>query len=212
MHVLLKFSRIFATAGSLPISHVWCTNWNSFFYLTYVVVMFLPERFVIKCDDDVIPEDMTGIERYVKIAVNRDVIIGLGGVVLDGPWCDIHTDFMPTGDVVDHVSWLVLFQTQAGKVMNRFQWYTKVHGEDVTFSISNAMECGTKNIVVEFHSLLFEDPENSQLQDSEVRGAWPIAHSDPYVSSYCHVLKGGYRPVLWRNFTVPGSFDMRLPH
>jgi hypothetical protein len=212
MHILLNFTRILATAGSIPISHVWCTNWNSFFFLTYVVVMFLPERFVIKIDDDQAPIDMTGIKRYIAIATNRDVIIGRDGVALGNRLCYIRPKLIPGRGVVDHVSWLVLFQTQAGKVMNRFQWYTLVHGEDVALSVANAMECGTENIIVQFNCTDYVDEKTSQLQDAEIRRNWPRARSDPYIASYCYILRGRYRPVLWTNFTVARSFDLRLPH
>jgi hypothetical protein len=35
MHVLLDFSRIMIAAKSLPVFHIWCANWNSFFVLPH---------------------------------------------------------------------------------------------------------------------------------------------------------------------------------
>jgi hypothetical protein len=44
-------------------------------------MMFVRERFIIKINDDVMPVDWIAIENYVRIAMNEEVIVGLGGPV-----------------------------------------------------------------------------------------------------------------------------------
>jgi hypothetical protein len=212
MHVLLNFSAIRAAARGTPVCHVWCTNWNSFFYLTYVLVMFLPERFVVKIDDDNIPIDRTGIRRFVKAAVPRNSIVGRGGAAIGKRWCRLRPKVAPPTEEVDHVSWVVLFDPRAAKVMNRFRWQTKITAEDVALSLGNALECGTKSLRIPFKVQLFQADGKTQAGDREIMSNWPKNHVDPFASAYCHIVFAGYRPVRWINFSIPVTVNLRLPH
>jgi hypothetical protein len=42
MKPIIDFKAIRRVAR-VPVHHVWASNWNTFFYLTYVVMVFMPE-------------------------------------------------------------------------------------------------------------------------------------------------------------------------
>lgn len=73
---VLNWSRILQ-ASTVPIVHFWCTNWNSYFFLTYVVMMFVPELYTFKFDDDHIPVDRQSLLEYAdQMKLNRNLIVG----------------------------------------------------------------------------------------------------------------------------------------
>jgi hypothetical protein len=212
MHVLLNFSRIMMAIKSLPVFHIWCTNWNSFFFLSYSLMMFVPERFVRTIDDNNIPIDPIGIETFVRTAINKNVIVGRSGFTLSFGLCGIHPKVAPANGRRDHVAWVVLFNPQACKIMNRFRWYSLLHAEDVAISAANAMECGTPSMILPFtvrdsgrdryrHRL---DSGFQRVAGRSLRSLFPL--------SYCHAVKGWYRQVLWTNFTMRTTLDIRFPH
>jgi hypothetical protein len=53
-------------ATRVPLHHVWATNWNMSLYLTYVVMMFMPEPYSLKIDDDQVPAGNYFIVRSSK--------------------------------------------------------------------------------------------------------------------------------------------------
>jgi hypothetical protein len=215
MHVLLDFRVILEAARQCPVVHVWCTNWNSFFFLTYVLMMFVPERFVMKMDDDILPLDGSSFTDYVRTATADDVIVGLGGPNkrLATPICGIEAKIAELGNRTDHVALVVLFNTQACKIMNRFQWYTILHAEDVAICYANAMECGTRSVAIPFpHRANHRDPMRHDLDPDFIKTAAGQNPSSLYLASVCHNIRGGYRPVLWTNFTITNPIDIRLPY
>jgi hypothetical protein len=212
MHVLLNFSTIMMAAKSLPVFHVWCTNWNSFFFLTYSLMMFVPERFVIKIDDDNIPIDPNGIATFVRTAMNKNVIVGRNGLTLSVGLCGIHPKVAAANGRLDHVAWVVLFNAQACKIMNRFRWYSLLHAEDVAISVANAMECGTSSVIMPFAVHDYGGDRNSHKLDGGFRRVAGRSLGSFFLLSYCHIIQAGYRPVLWTNFTMNKRLDIRLPH
>jgi hypothetical protein len=177
--------------------------------------MFVPERFVIKIDDDVMPFDRLGIANYVHTAMNEDVIVGLGGpmTTLTTPICGINARVSPFAYRPDHVRLVVLFDTQACKIMNRFRWYTLLHAEDVALSVGNRMECGTRSVLKSFAVREYQRDSHSHALDPAFRRAAGNENvMSLYRRSYCHNIRGGYQPVLWSNFTNSMPIDLRLPY
>jgi hypothetical protein len=212
MHVLLNFTSIYAATGNMSVLHVWCTNWNSFFFLTYVLVRFVPERFVIKVDDDNIPIDRTGFANYLNVAIREDTIIGRLGWVIDSSWCGVSPRIGPSSNYSDHVAALVLFDSRACKIMHRFRWHTYLSAEDVAIGVSNALECGTTSRVIPFEIGDYGYDGRNHGADPEISRELAKQSDWAFMLQYCHAIFGGFRPNRWRDFQVPTPIDIRLPH
>jgi hypothetical protein len=50
----------------VPVRQVWATNWNTFLYLTYVMMVFIPEPSSLKTDDDQVPAGNCLIARSLR--------------------------------------------------------------------------------------------------------------------------------------------------
>jgi hypothetical protein len=210
MHVLLDFKGILNVA-SIPIRHVWFTNWNSFFFVTYVLMSFVPERFVLKIDDDQIPTDKSSLARFVNAAVRGDVFVGAGGAAIAHPFCGIRPQIARHFSGLSHLAWVVLFDAQAGKVLHRFGTYSFVGGEDISLSVTNAMECGTRMVEVRFPVLSYMGDGKGQRTDPEIAEGHQHFPGSLFELTYCHYIMAGYRPVTWRNFTISTLTDIRWP-
>jgi hypothetical protein len=218
MHLILNFTRIL-NSTTLPIVHVWCTNWNSFFYLTYFLGMFVPERFVLKIDDDHIPSEKGGLARFCRKASPGGAIVGRGRQTLNRELCGIRPAFAADERPgygqpwrTDHVAGVVLFEAAAAKIVNRFRPFSLLGAEDAAISLANAVECGTEAWLVEFAVMTFQKDGNSHRNDGEIREGYAKLRGNLLDSVYCHFIGAGYRPVRWVNFSVSEKTDIRWPH
>jgi hypothetical protein len=175
-------------------------------------MMFVPERFVLKIDDDNIPTNSMALETFVRAMDRSNVIIGRTGATLTAPLCDLRPVIADPVVRWDHVSWIVLFDAQAGKVMNRFRRFSLLGAEDMALSVTNAMECGTRSLEVEFPALCLGDDGNSHRSDPEISLGYSKLNGKLFDLSYCYFISAGYRPLLWRNFSIPVIQNIRLPH
>jgi hypothetical protein len=174
--------------------------------------MFVPERFVIKVDDDNIPIDRTGFANYLNVAIRENAIVGRGGAELDNPWCGVIPRIGPSSGHSDHVSRLVLFDSRACKILHRFRWHTYLGAEDIAIGVSNAFECGTKSIIVPFEVHDYAEDGHTQVADPEIRHEVAKEPAWIFMLQYCHAILGGFRPARWYDFQVPKPVDIRLPH
>jgi hypothetical protein len=209
MHVLLNFTRIFSVA-SVPVIHVWLTNWNSFFFESYVLMGFVPERFVLKIDDDHIPTDKVSLARFVDAAVRENVMVAPGGLTIDRPLCSLEPQIVGAR-TIDHLAWVVLFDAQAGKILHRFRPYNIVGAEDISVSVTNAMECDTLMISQPFGVNVLHDDGYGHRKDSEIEVEYSKIKGILLELSYCHYIMAGYRPVTWKNFSIKNPIDIRWP-
>jgi hypothetical protein len=212
MHVLLNFSAMHKVSRSVPIFHVWCTNWNSFFFLTYVLMSFVPERFVLKIDDDLIPTDWTSLATFLRTAERPNVIVGQGRTTLNRRICKLKPVIIRDTGVPDHVAFVVLFDARAGKVLARFRPLSLLGGEDISISVVNAMECGTANVQVKFPVRTFQRDGNTHRRDKQISAGYEKLGGTLFDPMYCYFIEAGYRPILWRNFSVGKPRDIRLPY
>jgi hypothetical protein len=210
MHLLLNFTAIFG-ATDIPVTHVWFTNWNSLFFVTYVLMMFVPERFVLKIDDDDIPTNSASLASFVDAAVRADVIVGQGRSTLCRPLCGIKPQFARDAGVPDHVAFVVLYDTQAGKVLHRFRPFSLLGSEDIALSLTNAMECGTANVQLKFPVRRFQRDGNSHRNDQEIKEGYAKLKGNLFDMTYCYFIMAGYRPVIWRNFSIGTPTNIRWP-
>jgi hypothetical protein len=212
MFVLLNFTAIAAAAGSVPVFHVWCTNWNPFFFLTYVLVMFAPERFVVKVDDDHILIDRNGFANYIGVATRHNAIVGLGAWEIGSPECGLRVAVGPPSGHADHVAALVLFAPIAARIVHRFRWATYVGSEDIALGTANSLECQTKSMQVKFEVKDIGGDGMSSQFDQEIIQELKKYQVWVFVLQYCHAIFGGFRPARWRPFHLPKPIDIRLPH
>jgi hypothetical protein len=204
MHRLLDFTRIFSVA-SVPVIHIWLTNWNSFFFESYVFMSFLPERFVLKIDDH-IPTDHVSLASNVDTAVRENAVVGRGSATIDPPLCSLDPQIVRGGKAVDHVS----FEAQACKILHRFRTYNIVGGEDIGISVTNTMECDTQSLQQPFAIQEFNHA-NRQRIDPEIHKEYEKIDGTLFELTYCHYITGGYRPVTWHNFSINNPINIWWP-
>jgi hypothetical protein len=210
MHVLLNFTRIFSVA-SVPVAHLWFTNWNSFFYIFYVLIMFVPERFTLKIDDDLIPTDTVSLATFVNAALQQDVIVGSGGAYMNRPACGFNPQIIDNVQGFDHSAFVILYDTYAGKVLHRFSTYSPLGGDDIALSLTNAMECGTQRVGRDFVHNEFHFDGMTHRNDPEIQAGYAKFTEELYDLTYCHFIRAGFRPIAWRNFSHGQTTDIRWP-
>jgi hypothetical protein len=150
MKRLFDFAQL-TQASKVPVLHVWATNWNTFFYLTYMVMMFLPEPYSFKLDDDEVCDDQRSIEVYLRaLEDNPNMFIGPAKFQAEQPYCGVRIVEFSKTKYCNHVAKIVLYQSQAGKVLHRFRPYAYIGGEDIAISVTNSMECGTRSLSCPF--------------------------------------------------------------
>ena len=131
------------------VKHVWTTNWDSPFFLRFLVPLLMTAQYIHNIDDDIIFGNTTMQTLNNIVDQNRGVVGVNGRVVLD-------TDFLwgnftqrnPYRGKVGEPDGDFLCNTYAGglesvKVFWRYRPYTENNGEDIHYSLSNTMECGS---------------------------------------------------------------------
>jgi hypothetical protein len=195
----------------VPLHHVWLTNWNSYFFMTYIPMGFLHEPYTLKMDDDQIPTDTRAIEKYVtimKTLPNR--IIGAGGGDHSGDGCGLAENHGP----YNHVAAFVMFHSDAAKILHRFRYDELFSAEDISLSLTNLMECGTSSLLVSVRldDLIPQlahgnDPEFMRLHSREYRYSGRRVAD----STYCHYLRGNYHLEQWSSQNDTRGVDIRWP-
>jgi hypothetical protein len=101
----------------------------------------------------------------------------------------------------DHVANIVLYQSHAGKVLHRLRPYAYIGGEDTAINATNSMDAGQEvcsgpslvSNMIQMDTHVF-DPEIAGIVTQLSKGkTYP-----PLIQFYCHYIKGGYRPVMWK--------------
>ena len=131
------------------VKHVWTTNWDSPFFLRFLVPLLMTAQYIHNIDDDII-FGKTTMQTLNNIVDQNKGVVGVNGrVVLESDY--VRGNFkqsnpnrmgvgVPDGDF--------LCNTYAGglesvKVFWRYRPYTENNGEDIHYSLSNTMECGS---------------------------------------------------------------------
>ena len=89
-----------------PIYHIWMLNWNSFFFLNHRLASLMPCDFILKYDDDQWPADNFLQEKLIRLAKNKNVIIGNKGFSVPSSFCGYYSKKLLKIDnnIVDHAS------------------------------------------------------------------------------------------------------------
>jgi hypothetical protein len=180
--------------------------------MTYVPMGFLHESYTLKIDDDTLPTDDGSIQSFVTLMRERpNLIVGSGGACHTGKKCGLPFRQLRLSDEIDHVSWFVIFHSDAAKILHRFRYFALFGAEDIALSLTNSIECGTSSLVARINRSITRDGL-SQMNDPDItklhsRGPnWTI-----YEATYCHYIRGGYRPVHWINQADNPRDDIRWP-
>lgn len=216
MHTIFDFNFL-ANISTVPIWHFWATNWNTYFFLTYVVMMFIEQKYALKMDDDSFPNSVTSFEQLLKhVRARKNTIVGiLGYTAPEGETfnCDIKGREFQRPMANDHVAQVVMMPAAAGKILHRFRAYTYLGGEDIAVSVTNSMECGTKSYweqvpFWDHHS----DGNTSQANDEVSREVDKLNVGWIFLPIYCHYIRAGYNPQCWKSAQRPHKTDIRYPH
>jgi hypothetical protein len=215
-HRVFDFSK-FTEFNFSALHHVWLTNWNSFFYMTYVAMSFMRESYVLKIDDDMFASRRDAFATYLNAAkMQPSSIIGLNGGSVGLERCGFEIEKVVGKTAPDHVANFVLFPAGAGKVMQRFRRFVIFGSEDIAISLTNNMECGTLSWALRIGMDMVFDKLN-QRRDGSIRKLYHdmVGREDStlmYGLSYCYYVCGGYKPRKWVRHTGPNcSRDIRLP-
>jgi hypothetical protein len=194
----------------VPIQHVWLTNWNSFFFMTYLPMAFLPYDYVLKVDDDFFPRHSRAIEDWLNLTDRHpNSLIGTGPGYAP-PACG-NISFQTSHRQPDHVAWVVLYPTSSGKMLHRFRYFTLAGGEDIGIALTSSIECGF--ISRQSGGWVMVSDNLGQAKDAEIHAMVAAARNGRgiYISIYCHYIAGGYRSPNWRKIPDIPYVDIRWP-
>jgi hypothetical protein len=189
-------------ASKVPLLHVWATNWNTFFYLTCMVMMFLPEPYSFKLGDDQVCDNPNDPKNYVRaIEENPNPFIRLVDLKVKTAYCDVNLLEFGATNYNDHMAKIVLYQSHAGKVLHRFRPYAYIGAEDIAISATNSMDAGQE--VCSGPSLVSNMRQmDTHVFDREIAGiVAQLSKGKTYpllIQFYCHYIKRGYRPMMWK--------------
>lgn len=220
-HVKFDFNKI-DKYSQIPVRHVWCTNWNSYFFLTYSVMMFINEQYFIKVDDDYFVNVTNGAKRlYDHIIKNPNTMVSTHGLRNYVGYkfncsCKVLSKKKSVSKRGDYFSLIVMMYSSSGKIMHRFSLYTYLYAEDVAISLTNAMECGTQSISISKIKSVHVGSKDglSHSKDEEFKNVQNAKQL--FRNTSCYYILNGYRPITWKSFSCNiknNDFrDIRYPH
>jgi hypothetical protein len=156
-----------------------------------MVLMFLPEPYSFKPDEDQICDGPNKAEAHVPVLENNsNSIARLGNFQVKQSPCRVSLLEFRETKYSDHVSKIVLYQSQAGKTLHRFTPYAYIGGDDIAMSVTNVMECRTRNLRWPFTCKPHDRDGNSHVSDPEIAGIdakLTKGKTDPLIIQfYCH--------------------------
>ena len=137
----------FWTESREKVKHVWTTNWDSPFFLRFLVPLLMTTQYIHNIDDDIIFGNTTMQTLNGIVDQNRGVVGVKGRVVRDADFLSGNfTQRNPYQREVGEPDGDFLCNTYAGglesvKVFWRYRPYTENNGEDIHYSLSNTLEC-----------------------------------------------------------------------
>lgn len=207
-----------STIVQQPIYHIWLYNWNSLFFLSNYASSLFNVDFVYRYDDDMYSTEHGLHNRILKMANNKDVIIGDRFGFMNLPICD----FNPQPKMIpchgnDHVATPTMFRPFHAKLDGRNNPHTYVGGEDIGMSISSNMFCGTGIRHVPMNVIAKHSDGKNHQGDSQIQHQYKIEKHEGrnlYFDVYCHYIIGGYMPKCWTDYSGPGNRleNITFPH
>lgn len=222
MHVTFDFIDV-CKLTNIKVNHFWCTNWNSFFYLTYAAMMFIEEKYFIKTDDDYFVNETNAAKRlYNHITRNPNTMVsthGLRNYVGSNNntcGCTIYKKRKLIPKKADYFSLIVMMYSTSGKILHRFKIHSYRYAEDVSIGLTNALECDVKSVSIKkIKSVHFGSRDNlTHMKDVEFLS---INKSKIlFKETSCHYILHGYNPITWTSFSCGNNIrnlnEIRYPH
>lgn len=204
----------------IPIKHMWCTNWNSYFYLTYCVMMFIEDLYYMKIDDDFFFETSDSAENMCKYeSQHPNTMIGVGNTFNHINYCECkpYKRKYVEEPFVDYISWLVLMYSSAGKILHRFAVVDYIGAEDVAVGLANNIECNTKSASikgVKGENVGIRDGM-THTRDEEIKNNYRLV-PNIWEKTVCHFIIYGYNPIAFESYQCANGHknieEIRHPH
>ena len=191
-----------------PIYHIWMQNWNSFFFLNLRLSSILPCDFILKYDDDQWPADKMLQEKLLKIAKNKNIIIGNEGYSIKNSYCGYspNSSTIIDNNVVDHSAVPLLMRPLYIKLDARNKIYRLYGGEDISLSINSYKLCNVTSTKIRMKLMEKQGDGNNQRADKEIISAFKIENKtnfNLFQNIYCYLIRSGYVPRRWAKFRIP---------
>ena len=188
--------------------HIWMQNWNSFFFLPHRFSSVLPCDFVLKYDDDQWPIDNTIQQRLIRTAKDKNIIIGKRGYLFNRSYCGYlpkkYNKIKP--GIVDHAAVPLFIRPGYFKLDARNSIYRLYHGEDVSLSINSWKLCNVTSKKLKMKLMEKQRDGNNRDAEKQIISAIKsekITNFNPFLKSYCFLIRSGYIPKLWAGFQIP---------
>jgi hypothetical protein len=188
--------------------HIWMQNWNSFFFLPHRFSSVLPCDFVLKYDDDQWPIDNTIQQRLLRIAKDKNIIIGRRGYLFNKSYCGYSPKkyIKIRQDIVDHAAVPLFIRPGYLKLDARNSIYRLYHAEDVSLSLNSWKLCKVISKKLKMKLMEKQKDGNNRKADKQIISAIKsekITNFNPFLKSYCFLIRSGYKPKLWAEFQIP---------
>ncbi|KAK8790062.1 hypothetical protein WA158_006842 [Blastocystis sp. Blastoise] len=173
---------------SIPIFHIWCTNWNSIYFGRYLTSILYETSINIMLDDDFFFNDPNTFQDVISQSIQSNDIYGLASYRLH----DYYTPFFVKEETnmtkrVDHIGVLTVFHGYHVKNMFKFPILTYRYSEDMYLSLSNNIICGSLSYKLNINNVT--DNNEDELQSSKTLKS----NTELYVlNNITHTLPFGY--------------------
>ncbi|KAH0790389.1 hypothetical protein GPJ56_005685 [Histomonas meleagridis] len=201
--------------SSRPVYHIWGYNWQLlFFYPLYISGLF-PVDFVMRWDDDQMPDDVDIHKNFMNIIRDKNLIIGMAGLRDVRKSCGKWIGQIKHCKPLDHVAVPLMYRPYNARVAARLSPATFRYGEDVHLCISSKMVCDTISTRKIYATKQFQNDNKSNANDQELNKIKIDNEHNPMKHTYCHYrVHAGYVPVCFTNAThyTPKNSYMRIEY
>ena len=136
------------------VRHIWLTNWDSPFFFRFLVPLIMTTYYTYLIDDDIVFGNRT-VSSMNRLSSKYDALVGVNGRVvqsLEYTNPSFIQEVIRTNSEersrVDFLCNTFGAQREHMKVFWRYRPYTQRNGEDIHFSMSNAIECDRQSRVI----------------------------------------------------------------
>ena len=199
-----------------PIYHIWMQNWNSFFFLNHRLSSVFPCDFIMKFDDDQWPTDKTLIEQLINDLKNKNDMIGRRGSRVPTEMCGYRPKVYKRKVhlTMDHIAVPFLIRTGYFKLDARNKIYRTYHSEDIALSLNSGKLC---NVTSKMKFMSLKERQNDKKNHGADKQFISIFKNskdkvDPYVGTYCYIIRSGYMPTRWDGFDTMNEEGIMILH
>ncbi|KAK8798861.1 hypothetical protein WA158_007945 [Blastocystis sp. Blastoise] len=142
----------FVFSNSLfPVYYIWSPNWNMKYHARLFTSSIFDTKYVVSNDDDHFIQSKDIFQNIVSLLnINNNAIYAKYGAnyLKDFNYKPLKEMKNEDGSF-DHGGCIYFFTPEKAKIFLRYKVVTYSSGEDVGFSVTNNIECGTKSYVID---------------------------------------------------------------